>query len=181
MTPSTTEPRGRGTILNALRVALRIFSGKDIFICSSETPAGVSELLFHGRGRGGKRQLPRLFPAETAARRGKFLLAADGLNPLRRSRARFPLLSPAVTSSPGAGEVFPQRGSQAITFVAKVLGAMRKLPAVLLALPLGELSPKVTERAHAVALSAKVSSAIRSFPVAPKLPLRGSWHAVRRD
>ena len=103
--------------------------------------------FFHGRGRGGKRQLPRLFPAETAARRGKFLLAADGLNPLRRSRARFPLLSPAVTSSPGAGEVFPQRGSQAITFVAKVLGAMRKLPAVLLALPLGELSPQVTERA----------------------------------
>ena len=30
------------------------------------------------------------------------------LNPLRRSRARFPLLSPAVTSSPGAGEVGPQ-------------------------------------------------------------------------
>ena len=28
--------------------------------------------------------------------------------PLRRSRARFPFLSPAVTSSPGAGEVFPQ-------------------------------------------------------------------------
>lgn len=36
--------------MNALRVALRIISGKDIFICSSETPAGVSELLFHGRG-----------------------------------------------------------------------------------------------------------------------------------
>ena len=168
MTPSITEPRGRGTILNALRVALRIISGKDIFICSSETPAGVSELLFHGRGRGGKRQLPRLFPAETAARRGKFLLAADGLNPLRRSRARFPLLSPAVTSSPGAGEVFPQRGSQAITFVAKVLDAMRKLPAVLLALPLGELSPKVTERAHAVALSAKVSIATRNLAATTK-------------
>ena len=60
--------------------------------------------------------------------------------PLRRSRARFPLLSPTVTSSPGAGEVFPQRGSQAVTFVAKALGSMRKLPAVLLALPLGELA-----------------------------------------
>ena len=45
----------------------------------------------------------------------------------------------------------PQRGSQAVTFVAKALGSMRKLPAVLLALPLGELSPQVTERAHAVA------------------------------
>ena len=29
---------------------LAMFSGKSIFICSSETPAGVSELLFHGRG-----------------------------------------------------------------------------------------------------------------------------------
>ena len=87
--------------------------------------------------------------------------------------ARFPFLSPAVTSSPGAGEVFPLRGSQAITFVAKVLGAMRKLPAVLLALPLGELSPKVTERAHAVALSAKVSIATRNFAAMPKAPPSG--------
>ena len=30
--------------------ALRINSGKNIFICSSETPAGVSELLFHREG-----------------------------------------------------------------------------------------------------------------------------------
>ncbi len=29
---------------------LAMFRGMDIFICSSETPAGVSELLFHGRG-----------------------------------------------------------------------------------------------------------------------------------
>ena len=71
----------------------------------------VSKLLFHGRGRGGKRQLPRLFPAETAARRGKFLLAADGLNPLRRSRASSPegganplsLLTAFAASSPEGG------------------------------------------------------------------------------
>ena len=49
----------------------------------------------------------------------------------------------------------PQRGSQAVKFVAEVLSVMRKFPAVLLALPLGELSPQVTERAYAVALSAK--------------------------
>ena len=55
-----------------------------------------------------------------------------------------------VTSFPGAGEVFPQRESQAVTLVAKVLSIMRKFPAVLLALPLGELSLQVTERAHAV-------------------------------
>ena len=42
---------GTGTILNALRVALRIFSGKFIvIICGSETSADVSEPLFHRRG-----------------------------------------------------------------------------------------------------------------------------------
>ena len=35
---------------------LAMFSGKSIFICSSETPAGVSELLFHG-GRSVERYL----------------------------------------------------------------------------------------------------------------------------
>ena len=83
--------------------------------------------------------------------------SVENIRPLRRSRARFPLLSPAVTSSPGAGEVFPLRESQAITFVAKVLGETRKLPAVLLALPLGELSPQVTERASLLTRSAALS------------------------
>ena len=74
---------------------------------------------------------------------------ARRFRPLRRSRARFPLLSPTVTSSPGAGEVFPQRGSQDLKSVAKASGTMTKYMGVLLALPLGELSPQVTERAHA--------------------------------
>ena len=69
-------------------------------------------------------------------------MCAEKARPLRRSRARFPLLSPAVTSSPGAGEVFPQRGSQAVTSVAKALGEMRKCPVVLLALPLGEVASR---------------------------------------
>ena len=47
---------------------------------------------------------------------------------------------------------------------------MRKLPAVLLALPLGELSPQVTERAHAVSPVTKVSDAIRNFAAMPKAP-----------
>ena len=47
---------------------------------------------------------------------------------------------------------------------------MRKFPAVLLALPLGELSPQVTERAHAVWLVAKVLGIMRKFPAA-LLPL----------
>ena len=66
--------------------------------------------------------------------------------PLRRSRARFPFLSPSVTSSPGAGEVFPQRESQAVKPVAKVLGIVRKLPAVLLPLPLGEVAANAVSR-----------------------------------
>ena len=33
----------------------------------------------------------------------------------------------------------PQRGSQAIKFITKVLGKTRKFPAVLLPLPLGEV------------------------------------------
>ena len=69
---------------------------------------------------------------------------------------------------PGAGEVFPQRESQAVTFVAKVLGTTRKLSGVLLALPLGELSPQVTERAHAVSSVTNVSKATRNFPATTK-------------
>ncbi|MBD8927722.1 MAG: hypothetical protein EGQ85_03725 [Faecalibacterium prausnitzii] len=34
----------------------------------------------------------------------------------------------------------PQRGSQAIKFITKVLGETRKFPAVLLPLPLGEVA-----------------------------------------
>ena len=46
----------------------------------------------------------------------------------------------------------PRRGSQDLKPAAKALGETRKFPGVLLALPLGELSPQVTERAHAVRL-----------------------------
>ena len=155
--------------------ALAIFSGKNIIIiCGSETPAGVSEPLFYRRGRNGKRHLQRRF----LRKRG-----AAGTNPLRRSRATFPLLSPAVTSSPGAGEVFPQRGSQAVKFITKVLGAMRKLPAVFLPLSLGEVASRSDDGEGARRQPCfKVSSAIRNFAATQKSsPFRGSWHAVRRD
>ena len=39
---------------------------------------------------------------------------------------------------------------------------------MLLALPLGELSPQVTERAHAVSLGTKVLSAVRMLSAAPE-------------
>ena len=65
--------------------ALRIVSGKNIFICSSETPAGVSELLFHGKGRNGKRHLQRRFLRKRGAAgvlappRGSCRAATEGL------------------------------------------------------------------------------------------------------
>ena len=83
---------------------------------------------------------------------------------------RFPFLSPAVTSSPGAGEVFPQRESQGLRLVAKALGEMRKFPAVLLALPLGELSPKVTERAHGVSRDGEGTGASSLRNLFPRFP-----------
>ena len=49
-------------IENALRVALRIFRGKIIFISRLSHSAECDKRYFHRRGRGGKRQLPRLFP-----------------------------------------------------------------------------------------------------------------------
>ena len=63
-----------------------------------------------------------------------------------------------------------QGESQGLRLVAKALEVMRKFLAVFLALPLGELSPQVTERAHAVNAIAKVSDAIRNFAIAPEAP-----------
>ena len=58
--------------MNARRVALGIFSGKNIlYFGIAERLRTLRYPIFTGRGRDGKRQLPRWFPAETAARRGK--------------------------------------------------------------------------------------------------------------
>ena len=48
--------------MNALRVALRIFSGKIILNFAFVALCGALRTHFHGRGRKGKRQLPRLLP-----------------------------------------------------------------------------------------------------------------------
>ena len=49
---------------------------------------------------------------------------------------------------------------------------MKKLPGVLLPLPLGEVSPQVTERAHAVTFVAKALGTMRKLPaVLLALPL----------
>ena len=76
-----------------------------------------------------------------------------------------------------------QRESQAVKFITKVLGIMRRFPAVLLALPLRKDFPRsggrcraatkggiwqarqgLTERAHAVSPITKISDAIRNSP-----------------
>ena len=60
-----------GTILNALRAALRIFSGKKILNFGlQESLRTFLKPIFTGRGLGGEQHLPRLLPLEAAARRG---------------------------------------------------------------------------------------------------------------
>ena len=60
---------------------------KNYFIfCNSGKSADFPELPFHGRGRGGKRQLPHLFPSETAARRAAGSPSPSRLTPCHLSQ-----------------------------------------------------------------------------------------------
>ena len=81
---------------------------------------------------------------------------------------------PAAQKTPSQAlpRQLPQGGSQDLKSVTKVLGTMRKCPAALLPLPLGEVaSPQaMTERAHAVCPVTKASGAMRNFPAAPEAP-----------
>ena len=76
----------------------------------------------------------------------------------------------------------PRRGSQAVSPVAKVLGIMRKLPAVPLALPLGELASLTGLDGEDARRQPyfKVSSVMRNFPATPKAPPSGEL-ASRSD
>ena len=99
--------------------ALTMFSGKNIIIiCGSETPAGVSEPLFHRWGRNGKRQQQRRFLRK------------------RGAAERFPADLQRAEPSQALPRQLPRRGSQAVRLVAEVLGAMRKLPSAAKKLPL---------------------------------------------
>jgi hypothetical protein len=69
-----------------------------------------------------------------------------------------------VTSSPGAGEVFPLRESQAVNLDAEVLGTKRKLSAVLLPLPLGEVaSPTGLDGEGALPLYDRIMNLYKHF------------------
>ena len=56
-----------GTIGNALRVALGIFSGKIIYNFAFVALCGALQTPFHERGRNGKRQLQRRFLRKRSA------------------------------------------------------------------------------------------------------------------
>ena len=96
------------TIWNALRLRSGHNQRKEYFkFRNSGKSADFPELPFHGRGRKGKQHLQRRFLRKRGA-------AGDSRLALSVTCGdRFPLLSPTVTSSPGAGEVFPQRERQA--------------------------------------------------------------------
>ena len=124
-------------------------------------PARGKSALSRGRFCSTYRKMPKKLPLRGScqARSGLTERVHSQNYPLRLTTfASSPKGTPfgAAAKCPGAPvspsqalpRQLPQRGSQAIKFITKVLGAMRKLPAVLLALPLGELSPQVTERAQ---------------------------------
>ena len=56
--------------------ALRIFSGKIILNFAFVALCGALQTHFHRRGRDRERLLPRWFPAETSAERGKYSCSA---------------------------------------------------------------------------------------------------------
>ena len=90
---------------------------------ASGASADAPLALFHGRGRKGKRKLPRLFPAETVARRG----------------APSPSQSPLVTALP-KGEPLAWRHSFRLN--CKVCGFARASP-----FGRGGIASAMTERA----------------------------------
>ena len=149
---------------------------KDYFIFrNTGASADAPVFHFHRWSRNGKRQLQRRFLRK------------------RGAAERFPADLQRAEPSQALPRQLSQGESQAVKFITKVLGITKKLPAVLLPLPLRKDFPRsggrcraatkggiwqarqgLTERAHTVALSAEVSDAIRSFPATAKSrPLEG--------
>ena len=145
--------------MNARRVALRIVSGKNILnfafgatafaerSVAMKAPVG----LLSGRAvcalaDGGALPRQALRSAPNAFSREGSWRETAAAAPLSAKAQRG---GKAGSPSQALPRQLPRRGSQAVKFVAKVLGITRRFPAVLLALPLGELSnPQgLTERA----------------------------------
>ncbi len=158
------------------RCTLAIISGKIIFNRTMpERLRTLRHCIFTGRGRKGKRQLPRLLPAEAAARRESFLLAG----PLPSSPAALPPAPHSVATRqlpPERGEVFPQRESQEycrkrILFSPETLTI--RLTACALSVTCGDSSPK--GRAKSTAGNFLITLKTSATNLTAWLPLWGSW------
>ena len=114
--------------------ALRIISGILILICKLGKSADFPNLPFHRRGRGGELHLQHRFLRKRGAAARFFWLS------ITPSGAARQLPQGDAKPSQALPRQLSRRESQGLRLVAKVLGIMRKLPAVLLALPLGELA-----------------------------------------
>ena len=65
-------------------------SAEELFLFwSNRTPAGAQLLHFHGRGRNGKQQMPRLLPLEAAVRREGLAYAVEP-SPSRLTACQLP-------------------------------------------------------------------------------------------
>ena len=120
-----------GTIWNALRFALRIISGKIIFILQFWKICGFSRIAFSQEGSWSKTALAA--PLSAKARR-----CGGSLHRLSAS-----------APSQALPRQLSQRESQAVKFNTKVLSTMRKCPAVHLALPLRKDFPRSGGRCRA--------------------------------
>ena len=140
---------GSGSALSAKSTAGSFLIAPDtlatvLTACALSVTCGDTSPKGRGKSTAGNFATPETTPSVIAC--GDATFPKGTADPLRRSRARFPLLSPTVTSSLGAGEVFPQRESQGLRLVAKVLGIMGKFAAAPKGAPLGELAANVVSR-----------------------------------
>ena len=111
-----------------LRCALHINSGRIILYFAFVAACGPLQTHFHERGRGGKRQVQRRFLRKRGAAVGGLALSVIAARCHLSQRER-PWHSGKVTERIAKSPVSPE------------------------ALPLGELSPQVTERARTLAAS----------------------------
>ena len=108
------------------------------------------------------------FPAKVQSLRARQRL------PPRGSWQNRQVLTEGVSRAPSQAlpRQLPRRGSQAVNLDAEVLGTKRKLPAVLLPLPLGEVASPTGLDGEGARRQPyfKVSSVMRNFPATPKAP-----------
>ena len=143
------------------------------FICSFETPAGVSILLFHGRGRGWIRQVQRRFLRKRGA-------AGEDEN----TCGEYPFSLATLASSP-KGAPFGVAAKFAATAKAVPLGKVAKPKALTEGVSHGSKLPQSSLRDAsplwdgAFGMAGKFPSKVQSARARQRLPPRGSWQSRR--